>query len=560
MRSSIRKSMYRAVSLLIVLPVLLLSLILSYVYAARLENIMIESLQAVAASQLAEINSFCDRQRRNLEVIGEMEASRAALRGELDAGTLQYLSNMLYARVQVTDFLNGIAIIGTDNRVVAYSGAQYEPIAKDEISLLYDGMQGEPFWISDVLNVQDQEGAHKAVAALSRVEEDGRLLGYVLAELDLSFYDDIRQRAELWSDSTFYLLDAKEQIIIAGTPSETRDLFVTTAEERKEYSEAYQSIDFQANPQGNFRYQVNGHSYITYYANLQHTNWRMLLSVNLDNYLEQRANYVITAGVLVLFCTVLSLWIGRFTSRRIVQPIKHITETLDGIQKSQDYHVRVNEACQDELGTLSVEINQLLSLIETENLYQAQKRRQLQDAADRDALTKTLNREKIMQQLQDAIVRRRCDRSDLAVLFVDVDDFKHFNTTYGHDVGDQVLLFLSSLLTQETGGTVGRVGGDEFLVVVESPAHLQTLEQRLDRVNRQAESKFTLRGTGEQVPITVCIGAARVAFNHPNADEFTPEQLSAWADSAMYQAKSNGKRGYTIWEIDSVYKKEIHPG
>lgn len=555
MKSSIRTAMYRAVSLLIIIPVLLLSLILSYIYSIKLENVIEDSLEAVAAAQIAEMDSFCERQKNNLEIIGEMDLSRAALNGELDGNMLQYLNNMLYSRVQMTDYLKSISIIASDSRVVACSLDVYDSVARREISFLYEDMKGNPFCITDVLTITGSGEEHKAVAAIFRVEDNGRVLGYVLAEIDLSFYDEIRQRVKLWNESTFYLLDGKGKIIIAGTPEENRDIFVTTAEERQDYIKKYDAIDFSVHPQGSFQYKINGKNYITYYSNTQYTNWKILLTVNMDNYLEQRMNYAATACILVLFCSVLAFWIGKFTSERIVRPIKHVTDILGGIKKTQDYNQRVTVECQDELGTLSDEINQLLSLIETESLYQAQERRLLQEKADHDALTKVLNKEKVMQLLQEAIVR--CQRScrKLAVLFVDVDDFKSFNSKYGHGVGDQVLLFIASLLKQETGGIVGRVGGDEFLAIVESPEHLQTLEDSLKRVNQITESQFVIRGTAKRQPVNVCIGTVLADFSNPDLAWVTAEQVTAWADSAMYQAKNNGKRGYVIYHTEDCVER-----
>lgn len=556
MKSSIRTTMYYAVSLLIVIPVLLLSLILSYIYAIKLENVITDSLQAVATTQIAEMDGLCERQKNNLEIIGEMEVSRAALRGELDSDMLSYLNNMLASRVQMTDYLNSITIINVNRRVVACSLENYDALANEGFSTLHANMGSEPFWITDVLTISGDGDERKAVFAIFRMEENGRTLGYVLSEIDLSFYDEIRQQAKLWNESTFYLLDGSGEIIIAGTQDENRADFITTPEERRDYEAQYKSIDFAAHPQGNFQYTVAGKNYITYYSNTQYTDWRMMLTVNMDNYTEQRSNYAVTACILVLFCAALALWIGAFTSKRIVHPIKSITDTLGHVQQRQDYSLRVKAEREDELCALSAEINKLLTLIEAENLYHVQMQRQLQEKADRDALTKVLNREKLMQHLQEAIPQCHDTQSELAVLFVDVDNFKEFNTLYGHGVGDQVLLFVATLLAKETGGTVGRVGGDEFMVIVNEPEHLQALERSLTRVNEKAESQFVIRNVGRQVPISVCIGAVRADFSKPHSAKFTPTQLASWADAAMYRIKNNGKRGYVICDAEQCLREE----
>lgn len=552
MKSSIRTSMYQAVSFLIILPVLLLSLILSYIYALKLETVIVDSLHAVAASHIAEMESLCERQKNNLEIIGEMDLSKAALRGELSSENLQYLNNMLHSRVQVIDYLKNIAIIDMNNYVVACSADEYETVARKGISTLYDAMKGDSFWMTDILTVRKNGEEYKAVAALYCVEENSEILGYVLAEIDLSFYDKIRRQAELWNESTFYLLDGRQRIIIAGTAEENRDIFVTTAEQRKDYTDKYNAIDFETYPQGNFQYEVNGKSYITYYSDTKYTNWRMLLTVNLDNYMEQCANYAVTACVLVLFCVVLSFWIGRFASKRIIMPIKNVIDTLSDIQRTQDYSLRVKVVGKDELSSLSNGINRLLVLIENEYHYQVQQQHLLRKKADYDSLTKVMNREKIMRHFDEVIERHKSSKGSFAVLFVDIDDFKSFNTNYGHVIGDHVLLFIASLLERETGGTVGRMGGDEFLVIVESPEYLQILESSLERVNQMAEKQFVIGDSKQQAPITVCIGAAQVDFSSVGSEELTIEQLLKLADSAMYEAKNNGKRGYVIYNTNEI--------
>lgn len=545
---NIRSSMYRTVSLLIAIPFLLFSLIISYIFNDKLEKVITESLHTVANVQMAEMTNFCQQQMNNLTIVGDMDVTRAALRGDLPPGMFGYLNNMLDSRVQTTSYLRNTALIDVNNRVVACSEAHYETVAHDGLDNLIKQMENEPFYISDVLNAKDSHGQeYKTVVAIARIEYADQLLGYALAEINLDFYHDIRRQTELWTESTFYLLDGTQQIISAGTSMEDRDTFVTTGSERQDYNNKYNSIDFNKNPQGNFSYKLGGKNYITYYSNVQHTNWKFLLTINMDQYLARRTVYSVLAGMLVLLCSALALWIGSFTSRRIILPIKRISATMKDIQKEQNYALRVNVECNDELGNLSAEINELLGFIETENLHKAKQQRLLQQRADQDALTKVLNRERISQYLEEAIERHRADKTALAVLFVDVDNFKAFNSDYGHDVGDQVLLFLTALLTRETRGTAGRFGGDEFLIVMEDPEYVQALDACLNRVKERSITQFVIRGMGRSVPVTCCIGAVRIDFSADGKDA-AAERLIKMADEAMYQAKKRGKHGHVILE------------
>lgn len=542
----IRTSLYRTVFSLIVLPFFLFTLLITQIYSDRLEKVITESLHVVADAQVAEMTNFCEQQRKYLSLLGGMDVSRAALTGDSDVDTVHYLDDILYSYVRMMSYLNTLTIVDKDYRVVACSIEGHQPYASERMAALIDRMGSRSFYISDVLI--DGKG-NQTLVAISTIEDAGGLMGYALAEIDPDFYKSIRQRTELWNNSTFYLLDGQQQIISAGTQREERRGFITTSNERTDYEDKYRSIDFAEEPQGSFQYKVNGKEYITYYSAVNYTDWRIMLTTNLDGYKAERTVYGVLALVLALLCTVLAFWIGRFASRRIVRPIQNISDTLRGIQEKQDYTLRVPVARKDELGSLSAEINGLIDFIETENLYKAQQQRLLQEKAEQDALTKVLNKERITQYVAEEIERHRAARDRMVVLFVDIDDFKAFNTEYGHNVGDQVLRFIASLLARETGGTVGRAGGDEFIAVVEAPGMIQELEQCLQQIEKQAADKFIIRGTSTRVPVTCCIGAVRIDFKENEGRDMTAEELTGLADDAMYQVKDHGKRGHIIRDV-----------
>ena len=541
---NVRNSMYRMVFTLIVIPFFLFSLLITQIYSTRLEKIIKDSLFVVANAQIEEMANFCEQQREYLSFTGNMDLCHAAMRGELNNEMSQYLDNILYSQVQTMSYVSSIAI--NDYRVKACS-KDHNIFADKGIENLIKNMDGSSFYISDVLNDGKND---KTLVAISKIEDESGLLGYTVSEISLDFYSNIRERAELWNESTFYLLDGQQKIISAGTPNESRENFITTASERKDYNEKYNSIDFEANPQGSFQYKVGKTEYITYYSNIDYTNWRVMLTVNMGNYQAQETVFFVLMTFLVLLCTVLAVWISGFASKRIVKPIKKISSTLKSIEQKQDYSLRADVERKDELGSLASEINELLNFIETEDLYKTQQQRLLQEKAEKDALTKVLNKEGISLCLNEAIKLHRMDKTKMALLFVDIDDFKLFNDRYGHNVGDQVLLFMTSVLSRETEGKVGRIGGDEFLVVIEKPEYVQNLDECLERMKKDAFDNFTVRGSGTRLRVSCSIGAVKIDFNIDK--ELTMEKLIDMADSAMYRAKTNGKNGYIIVNYEDM--------
>jgi diguanylate cyclase (GGDEF)-like protein len=133
--------------------------------------------------------------------------------------------------------------------------------------------------------------------------------------------------------------------------------------------------------------------------------------------------------------------------------------------------------------------------------------------------------------------------SNYTIAMVDVDFFKKFNDTYGHDAGDDVLRLIGKVMKNFKGGKTFRYGGEEFTVLFpgkslsEAIPYLEVLREEI------AKSKFVLRqdskrkkNTNKKLSITVSIGAA-----DSNHKEISPDEVIKLADKALYRAKENGR-------------------
>jgi diguanylate cyclase (GGDEF)-like protein/PAS domain S-box-containing protein len=156
--------------------------------------------------------------------------------------------------------------------------------------------------------------------------------------------------------------------------------------------------------------------------------------------------------------------------------------------------------------------------------------------ATHDALTGLPNRALFLRRLQSAVDRlKRHPRQTAAVLFIDIDDFKIVNDCYGHGTGDVLIKEVSNRLQQcmRTDGTIARMGGDEFTVLVEDvtdPSDGIRVAQRIQSLFAQA---FVLEG--HDIFKTASIG---IALTSP---ETSAEIVLQNADIAMYRAKDQGK-------------------
>ncbi|WP_410473866.1 diguanylate cyclase domain-containing protein [Guyparkeria sp. TX1] len=159
--------------------------------------------------------------------------------------------------------------------------------------------------------------------------------------------------------------------------------------------------------------------------------------------------------------------------------------------------------------------------------------RRMWHRAHHDPLTGAANRVLFHERLSRAIAEAERHGDLVAVLYLDLDDFKPINDTYGHDVGDRVLVTLVRRLQEETRETdsVARLGGDEFAVLVVRPADAEDVRTVADKLREVVERPMSLDEA--TVRVTVSIGSAI----YP-ADGTTPDALLQVADEGMYQQKA----------------------
>ena len=165
----------------------------------------------------------------------------------------------------------------------------------------------------------------------------------------------------------------------------------------------------------------------------------------------------------------------------------------------------------------------------------------LSHQAYHDPLTGLANRARFRSEVDRVLDRVALAPDSIAVLFLDLDNFKNVNDSLGHAVGDRLLVEVSSRLLHATRGcdTVARLGGDEFAVLVDrirTDSDLLTVVERIQRVMRSPVSL-----DGAEVMVGVSIGVARATPN-----EGTDELLRN-ADVAMYRAKQLGKGRYELF-------------
>ncbi|WP_176693151.1 putative bifunctional diguanylate cyclase/phosphodiesterase [Arenimonas terrae] len=168
---------------------------------------------------------------------------------------------------------------------------------------------------------------------------------------------------------------------------------------------------------------------------------------------------------------------------------------------------------------------------------------ELRYLANYDTLTGLPNRALLSERLGRAIVRARRQETRVAVLFLDLDRFKDINDSLGHAAGDRLLKAAATRLQATVGAsdTVARLGGDEFTVVLEDVESIPAVE----RMAREILTAFSMPLEVDErhdVSITPSLGISL----YPD-HALVPTDLLKFADTAMYQAKAEGRNTYQIY-------------
>lgn len=213
---------------------------------------------------------------------------------------------------------------------------------------------------------------------------------------------------------------------------------------------------------------------------------------------------------------------------------------LEAVMAETRAMAEANKALQARLDRSAQEIDSLRESLVT-----------LKREASHDALTGLANRKAFDRTLAEAVAQVQRQPGFLCLIMLDVDHFKVFNDTHGHQMGDQVLKLVGNTLTKtiKEAGLAARYGGEEFAVILPGQP-LDRARQVAEVIRRAvAERNLTNRRTNETLGrITLSAGVSEYVLGEP------AEQMIARADKALYAAKAQGRnRVLTQNELDPAH-------
>lgn len=234
----------------------------------------------------------------------------------------------------------------------------------------------------------------------------------------------------------------------------------------------------------------------------------------------------------------------------ITLPLLKLTDVMRKVSKEGDLSARADISSQDEVGEMASVFNQMvekLSQREDSLHVELNERRhieeKLSEIAHFDPITNLPNRHSFDNQIARVLLNYKYDSEKFALMYIDLDNFKYVNDTFGHHLGDLLLSRIAERLRKSLRQVdfVARLGGDEFAVIMSDFSDDSQITEVAEKILAALKNPFALEG--REVYVGASIGISICPTNGKDS-----ETLKRQADSAMYLAKNLGKNNFQFYQ------------
>jgi diguanylate cyclase (GGDEF)-like protein len=278
------------------------------------------------------------------------------------------------------------------------------------------------------------------------------------------------------------------------------------------------------------------------FATMHSTGWSIVTVIPLSKAKKVSEHLTATLSLSIAAIMLIAIILAGLLLKRIyADPLKALMKNLKQYIDEKDVDSFINIKHKGEFGELAHWFNQ-----RTNELLATQA--QVNSLAFYDPLTGLPNRKMLKIHIDKKVASAQKNKTCGAIIFLDLDHFKVLNDSLGHDIGDQLLIEFRKRLEGclRKGDMAGRLGGDEFIVVLSLPSFKNHNKTKIpSAIAKQILSSFSepFLLAGNMYHITASIGIAIF-------DEYSSstEDILKYADSAMYHSKSNGRNTYCFFE------------
>ena len=272
-------------------------------------------------------------------------------------------------------------------------------------------------------------------------------------------------------------------------------------------------------------------------------------------------NYLIYTTMVALIGLMLASLLLLKLRKSITGPLRDLSGLMSTVIEKNDYSVRAHDTADDEIGILSRGFNEMLSHIQVNDeklAYELSERYRAEEHLDKlayyDVTTDLPNRHFFHEHLERAVDHSITTKQKMALLFLDLDNFKIVNDTLGHKTGDMLLKQASARLSNvlRQNDYICRIGGDEFAIIIEKINHIDDVSIVSEKCIEALSNPFVFDGNnffiGVSIGISICPEDSAAANN-----------LLVNADMAMYEAKQRGKNNYQYFnkEMNEAHSRKF---